>query len=113
MNTTIKKYILDILWALILTLFEVSVIGLVLFLLCILPHGLSFLCLTYFQCIIIICVYRIITYKFNTGTDSSANDDHNTSETNMYSDMTPPPVKNIYSQQEMDSIHEPTYSVRE
>ena len=114
MKKIIKQYVTDILWAILVTIFEISVISLCLFLISyFIPHNITFLPINFLSWFVLVMTYRLLTYKFNNQQNSSIIEPgyssvpyKNEEDTNI------PPVRNIIPSEETDDLNR-DYSVRE
>lgn len=112
-----KKYITELIWLTLITIFEIGFLSLCLFLISLIPIGISLgpLIYRYQLCFVIIAAYRIITYRINS-LDNSYQPQTPYMNQTMYDDSEPQynPPRNVYSDDEIEDLNnQDEVSVRE
>jgi len=114
MKKIIKQYSTDILWALLVTLFELSCLTVCLFLIVnYIPHEISWLPTSFLSWFVLLAIYRVITYKLSNNNISQPDIPSGYNST-PYKDSTdqPIPVRNVIPIEEADELDR-EHSVRE
>jgi len=114
-----KTYLLDLARYLVFTVFEICFLALICLLLSIaIPHGIAIIeGVTFLQWVLIICLYRIVTYKYinqpyNQQDDIPFSPDYVQTNYND-SNEAAKPIPNIFNSEEIDRMNNDEYSVRQ